>query len=67
MDQAAVQAVTDPTTSNETWASVDKAGHRPGALGVDVQPEAHRLPQQAREGYQFSPQWYFLLGQASVK
>ena len=25
MNQAAVEATTDPTTSNETWASVDKA------------------------------------------
>ena len=45
-----------------------QGGHRPGAVGGDVQPEVHRLPlRRASRAYVFSPQWYFLLDQASVQ
>jgi ABC-type transport system substrate-binding protein len=67
MDQAAVQAVTDPTTSNETWASVDKAVTDQAPWVAMYNPKYVDFLSKRVKGYQFSPQWYFLLAQASVK
>jgi peptide/nickel transport system substrate-binding protein len=67
MDQAAVQAVTDSTTSNETWASVDKAVTDQAPWVSMYNPKLIDFLSKRVKGYQFSPQWYFLLGQASVK
>ena len=67
MTQAAVEATTDPTTSNETWASVDKAVTDQAPWVAMYNPKYIDFLSKRVKGYQFSPQWYFLLGQASVK
>jgi hypothetical protein len=40
---------------------------RPGLVGGDVNPKYIDVLSDRVSGYQFSPQWYFLLAQASVK
>jgi peptide/nickel transport system substrate-binding protein len=67
MDQAAVQAVTDPSGSNTTWAGVDKAVTDQAPWVAMYNPKYVDFLSKRVKGYQFSPQWYFLLGQASVK
>src|SRR5436190_9410641 len=67
MDQAAVQAVTDPATSNDTWAAVDKAVTDQAPWVAMYNPKYVDFLSKRVKGYQFSPQWYFLLAQASVK
>ena len=69
MDKAGQRsAITDPNAANQIWAQVDKEVTDQAPWVVDVQPEVHRLRSPSRvKGYLFSPQWYFLLDQASVK
>ena len=67
MDQAAVQASTDPATSNATWAGVDKAVTDQAPWVSMFNPKYIDFLSTRVKGYQFSPQWYFLLAQASVK
>ncbi len=55
MDHAGQVGITDPAAANKIWAAGGQGGHRPGAVGRDVQPEVHRLPLLARQGLRVQP------------
>jgi len=67
MDQALKQGITDPSGANDKWAAVDKAVTDQAPWVAMFNPKYLDFIAKRVKGYQFSPQWYFLLGQASVK
>jgi peptide/nickel transport system substrate-binding protein len=67
MDQAATQGITDPSGANAKWAAVDHAVTDQAPWVSLFNPKYIDFLSKRVKGYQFSPQWYFLLGQASVK
>jgi peptide/nickel transport system substrate-binding protein len=67
MDQALQQGVTDPNGANEKWKAIDKAVTDQAPWVTLFNPKYIDFLSKRVKGYQFSPQWYFLLGQASVK
>jgi peptide/nickel transport system substrate-binding protein len=67
MDRAAQQGITNPATANATWTGVDKAVTDQAPWVAMFNPKYIDFLGKRVKGYQFSPQWYFLLGQASVK
>jgi peptide/nickel transport system substrate-binding protein len=67
MDQAGKLGITDPTGSNEIWAQVDKQVTDQAPWVSMFNPKYIDVLSDRVTGYQFSPQWYFLLDQASVK
>ena len=44
MDHAGQVGITDPDGGEQDLGPGGQGGHRPGAVGRDVQPEVHRLP-----------------------
>ena len=67
MDQAGKLGITDPTASNKLWAQVDKEVTDQAPWVAMYNPKLIDFVSKRVKGYQFSPQWYFLLDQASVK
>jgi peptide/nickel transport system substrate-binding protein len=67
MDQAGKQGITDPAGANKLWAQVDKDVTDQAPWVSMFNPKYIDVLSSRVKGYTFSPQWYFLLGQASVK
>jgi peptide/nickel transport system substrate-binding protein len=67
MDQAGKQGITDPEGANKLWAQIDKDVTDQAPWVAMFNPKFIDVLSSRVKGYQFSPQWYFLLGQASVK
>jgi peptide/nickel transport system substrate-binding protein len=67
MDAAGTKSITDPTAGNDMWAKVDKAVTDQAPWVSMFNPKYIDFLSSRVKGYQFSPQWYFLLDQASVK
>jgi peptide/nickel transport system substrate-binding protein len=67
MDQAGTMGLTDPTAANNLWAEVDKEVTDQAPWVSMFNPKLLDFVSKRVKGFQFSPQWYFLLGQASVK
>ena len=67
MDQALQQGITDPTGANKKWEAIDKAVTDQAPWVSLFNPKLIDFLSKRVKGYQFSPQWYFLLAQASVK
>jgi len=67
MDKAGKLGITDPDAANELWAQVDKDVTDQAPWVSMFNPKYIDVLSERVKGYQFSPQWYFLLDQASVK
>jgi peptide/nickel transport system substrate-binding protein len=67
MDQALQQGITDPEGANTKWTAIDKAVTDQAPWVALFNPKFIDFLSKRVKGYQFSPQWYFLLAQASVK
>jgi peptide/nickel transport system substrate-binding protein len=67
MDQAGQTGITDPASANKQWAQVDKDVTDQAPWVSMFNPKYIDVLSSRVKGYQFSPQWYFLLAQASVK
>jgi peptide/nickel transport system substrate-binding protein len=67
MDNAAQVGITDPTSGNKQWAQVDKQVTDQAPWVSMFNPKLIDFLSTRVKGYQFSPQWYFLIDQASVK
>ncbi len=67
MDQAATTGVTDPTAANHTWAEVDHEVTDQAPWVAMFNPKQLNLVSPRLKNYIWSPQWYLLLDQASVK
>ena len=67
MDQAATTGITNPSAANTTWAEVDRDVTDQAPWVSMFNPKNIDFLSSRVKGYQFSPQWYFLLDQASVE
>jgi peptide/nickel transport system substrate-binding protein len=67
MNQALQQGITDPSGANQKWEGIDKAVTDQAPWVSMFNPKYIDFLSKRVKGYQFSPQWYFLLAQASVK
>jgi len=67
MDAALQQGITDPSGANTKWQAIDKAVTDQAPWVSMFNPKYIDFLSKRVKGYQFSPQWYFLLAQASVK
>jgi peptide/nickel transport system substrate-binding protein len=67
MDQAGKTGITDATAANKQWAEVDKEVTDQAPWVSMYNPKYIDFLSSRVKGYQFSPQWYFLIDQASVK
>jgi peptide/nickel transport system substrate-binding protein len=67
MDKAGKVGITDPEAGNKIWAQVDKKVTDQAPWVAMMNPKYLDFLSKRVKGYQFSPQWYFLLDQASVK
>jgi peptide/nickel transport system substrate-binding protein len=67
MDRAGKQGITDPEGANKLWAQVDKDMTDQAPWVSMFNPKYIDVLSNRVKNYKFSPQWYFLLGQASVK
>jgi peptide/nickel transport system substrate-binding protein len=67
MDSALQQGITDPSGANTKWQAIDKAVTDQAPWVALFNPKYIDFLSKRVKGYQFSPQWYFLLAQASVK
>jgi peptide/nickel transport system substrate-binding protein len=67
MDNAGKVGITDPAAGNKIWAQVDKEVTDQAPWVSMYNPKYVDFLSSRVKGYLFSPQWYFLLGQASVK
>ena len=67
MDAALKQGITDPTGANTKWAAIDKAVTDQAPWVAMINPKYLNFVSKRVKGFQFSPQWYFLIDQASVK
>jgi peptide/nickel transport system substrate-binding protein len=67
MDRAGQIGITDPAAGNKIWAQVDKGVTDQAAWVAMFNPKFIDVLSARVKGYLFSPQWYFLLDQASVK
>ena len=67
MDQAGAMGLTDPVGANNLWAQVDKEVTDQAPWVSMFNPKLLDFTSSRVKGFQFSPQWYFLLAQASVK
>ena len=67
MDQAGQTGITDPAAANKQWAQVDKDVTDQAPWVSMYNPKYIDFLSNRVKGYQFSPQWYFLIGQSSVK
>jgi peptide/nickel transport system substrate-binding protein len=67
MDQALKLGLTDPAGANKLWAEVDHDVTDQAAWITMFNPKLIDFLSKRITGYQFSPQWYFLIAQASVQ
>ena len=67
MDQASTTGVSDPTAANHIWAQVDHAVTDQAPWVAMFNPKQLNLVSPRLKNYTWSPQWYLLLDQASVK
>ena len=67
MNQAGTTGITDPAAGNKIWAQVDKDVTDQAPWVSMFNPKYIDFISSRVKGYQFSPQWYFLLDQASVE
>jgi peptide/nickel transport system substrate-binding protein len=67
MDNAGVVGITNPDKGNAIWAQVDKEVTDQAPWVSMFNPKYIDFLSTRVKGYQFSPQWYFLIDQASVK
>ncbi len=67
MNAALQQGITDPSGANTKWAAVDKAVTDQAPWVSMFNPKYLNFVSKRVKGFQFSPQWYFLIDQASVK
>ena len=67
IQKALKQGITDINAANKTWAEADKSIVDAAAWVPMVNPKYIDVLSSRVKGYQFSPQWYFLIDQASVK
>jgi peptide/nickel transport system substrate-binding protein len=67
MDKAASTGLADPDAANELWAQVDRDVTDQAPWVAMLNPKLLDFTSKRVKGFQFSPQWYFLLAQASVQ
>ena len=67
MNRALKLGETDQTAANALWAQVDKEVTNQAPWASMFNPKLIDFVSKRVGGYQFSPQWYFLLDQAWVK
>jgi len=67
MDKAGRTAIEDPAAANTMWQQVDKATTDKAPWVAMFNPQQLNFVSKRVKGFQFSPQWYFLLDQASVQ
>jgi peptide/nickel transport system substrate-binding protein len=67
MDHAGLLGVTDPAAANKLWAEVDHDVTDQAPWVAMFNPKLLDFTSSRVKGFTFSPQWYFLLDQASVK
>jgi peptide/nickel transport system substrate-binding protein len=67
MDKAGKLGITDPAAADQLWAQVDHDVTDQAPWVAMFNPKYIDVLSARIKGYQFSPQWYFLLDQASVK
>ena len=67
MNAALQQGITDPSGANTKWEAVDKAVTDQAPWVSMINPKYVNFVSKRVKGFQFSPQWYFLIDQASVK
>jgi len=67
MDQAETTGITDQDAANTQWAAVDKAVTDQAPWVAMMNTKYVNFVGKRVKGFIFSPQWYFLLDQASVK
>ncbi len=67
MNAALQQGITDQSGANTKWAAVDKAVTDQAPWVSMFNPKYLNFVSKRVKGFQFSPQWYFLIDQASVK
>ena len=67
MDHALKTGVTDPAAANKEWAQVDKLVTDKAPWVAMMNEKYINFVSKRVKGFVFSPQWYFLLDQASVK
>jgi peptide/nickel transport system substrate-binding protein len=67
MDAALNQGITDPTGANEKWAEVDHEITDQAPWISLFNPKYLNFVSKRVKGFVFSPQWYFLIDQASVQ
>jgi peptide/nickel transport system substrate-binding protein len=67
MDNAGTVGITNPDSANKIWAQVDKETTDQAPWVAMFNPKYIDVLSDRVKGYLFSPQWYFLLAQASVK
>jgi peptide/nickel transport system substrate-binding protein len=66
IDQALTTGLTNQTKANQQWAQIDKILVDQAVWVPMFNPKYLDFVSKRVTGYQFSPQWYFLLDQASV-
>jgi len=67
MDKAGTMALTDPQGANDLWAEVDKETTDQAPWVAFFNPKLLDFTSKRIKGFTFSPQWYFMFDQASVK
>jgi peptide/nickel transport system substrate-binding protein len=67
MTAASVTGITDPQKANQQWAEVDRLTTDQAPWVAMFNPKLIDFVSKRVKGFQFSPQWYFLLDQASVQ
>jgi peptide/nickel transport system substrate-binding protein len=67
MDHALKTGITDQATADDEWAQVDKEVTDQAPWVAMMNTKYINFVSKRVKGFQFSPQWYFMLDQASVK
>ena len=67
MDHALKTGITNQSAANDEWAQVDKEATDQAPWVAMMNTKYLNFVSKRVKGFQFSPQWYFLLDQASVK
>jgi peptide/nickel transport system substrate-binding protein len=67
MDRAGRVGLTDPNRANRLWAQVDREVTDQAPWVAMFNPKYVDIVSARLKGYQFSPQWFFLLDQASLQ
>jgi peptide/nickel transport system substrate-binding protein len=67
MNSALHQGITDQSAANNTWAQIDKEVTDQAPWVAMFNPKYVNFVSKRVKGFIFSPQWYFLIDQASVK